>query len=87
METFRPTRKVKLLLGFLVKGEADAIFKQNLFSIPQGDADPIQLWRRSFDAVRSLPITPQVPEIRILEEAESRTVEEVRARQTFKKHY
>lgn len=87
METVRPTRKVKLLLGFLVKGEADAIFKQNLFSIPQVNADPIQLWRRSADAVLNLPITPGTPEIRILEDAESRAVGEVRARQTFKKHY
>lgn len=86
MQSVKPTRNVKLLLGFLVKGEVDAIFKQTPFELPTG-SNLINLWRQSEDAVRSLPPSPTGNGARILDVAESSVIEEVRARQTYKKHY
>jgi hypothetical protein len=87
MKTVKPTRKARLLLGFLAKGEVDAIFKQNPFEIPETDGDPIQLWRRSADAVAGLPLTPPVPGIEVLDNGALPIVEEIKARPTYRKHY
>jgi hypothetical protein len=87
MNTIKPTRKAKLLLGFLAKGEVDAIFKQNPFEVPATDRSPIQLWRRSADAVARLPFTPPVASIEVLDNGESQIVDEIKARPTYKKHY
>jgi len=86
MKTNKPTRNVGALLGFLLKGEVDAIFKQAPFEIQNG-SDPILAWRQSAEAVRRLEHTPALAEVQILEPAECRAVEEVRARPTFKKYY
>jgi hypothetical protein len=87
MKTIKPTRKAKLLLGFLVKGEADAIFKQNPFEIQEPNIDAVQLWRRSADAVARLPFTPPIANIELLDSGESQIVDEIKARPTYKKHY
>jgi hypothetical protein len=60
VETIKPTRNLSFILGFLAKGEVDAMFKQNPFEIPS-TADPISLWRQSEIAVRSLQPTPPGP--------------------------
>jgi hypothetical protein len=86
MQAVKPTRNVKLLLGFLVKGEVDAIFKQTPFELPDG-SNLINLWRQSADAVRDLPPSSTGNGARILDVAESSVIEEVRARQTYRKHY
>jgi hypothetical protein len=87
MKTIKPTRKAKLLLGFLAKGEVDAIFKQNPFEIPEADGDPIQLWRRSADAVARLPFTPPVASIDVLDNGALPIIDEIKARPTYRKHY
>ncbi len=87
MKTVKPTRKAKLLLGFLAKGEVDAIFKQNPFEVPEADGNPIQLWRRSFDAVARLPLTPPVQGVEVLDNGASPIVDEIKARPTYRKHY
>jgi hypothetical protein len=87
MKTSKPIRNARLLLGFLVKGEVDAIFKQNPFEILQSNADAIQLWRRSQEAVAGLPLTPPVASVQVLDNGKSGVVEEIKARPTYRKHY
>jgi hypothetical protein len=88
MKTIKPTRKANVLLGFLLKGEVDAIFKQNPFEIPQPDANAIQLWRRSAEAIATLPFTPPAARIDLLlDNTAPQVVDEIRARPTFRKHY
>lgn len=85
--TTKLTRSARLLLGFLAKGEADAIFKQNPYEIPHPECNAIQLWRRSSDAVAKLPFTPPVGGIELLDHVAPQIVEEIKARPTYKKHY
>jgi hypothetical protein len=87
MKTIKPTRKAKVLLGFLLKGEVDAIFKQNPFEIPQRGGNAIEFWRRSADAVARLPFTPTVAQIDVLDNTAPQIVDEIRARPTYRKHY
>jgi hypothetical protein len=87
MKTVKPTRKAKLLLGFLAKGEVDAIFKQNPFEIPEADGSPIQLWRRSADAVARLPLTPPAAGVEVLDNGALPIIDEIKARPTYRKHY
>jgi hypothetical protein len=86
VETIKPTRNLSFILGFLAKGEVDAMFKQNPFEIPS-TADPISLWRQSEIAVRSLQPTPPATDIRILEDTEQPVIREIKARGTYKKYY
>jgi hypothetical protein len=74
-------------LGFLAKGEVDAIFKQNPFEIPDADGEPIQLWRRSADAVAGLPLTPPLEGIEVLDNGALPIIDEIKARPTYRKHY
>jgi hypothetical protein len=87
MKAIKRTRKAKLLLGFLAKGEVDAIFKQNPFEVPQSNNNPIQLWRQSSDAVARLPFTPPVAGVEVLDSGAWPIVEEIKARSTYKKYY
>src|ERR1700688_105708 len=87
MKTIKPTRKAKLLLGFLAKGEVDAIFKQNPFEIPEADGNPIQLWRRSADAVAGLPLTPPAAGVEVLDNGALPIIDEIKGRPTYRKHY
>jgi hypothetical protein len=50
-----PFRRFAGLLGFLHKGEVDAIFNQTPFRPLEHDADPFSLWRRSQAARANLP--------------------------------
>jgi hypothetical protein len=43
-QVVRPTRRVAGLLGFLLKAEADATFKQQPYEM-MGSKDPLELWR------------------------------------------
>ena len=87
MKTIKPTRKAKVLLGFLLKGEVDAIFKQNPFEIPETGGNAIQLWRQSAQAIATLPFTPPVAQIDLLDAAAPQIVAEIKSRPTYKKYY
>src|SRR6267378_286280 len=52
--TNKPFRNVRAILGFLLKGEVDAIFKQQPFELRDEKTDPAHAWRASFDAARIL---------------------------------
>jgi hypothetical protein len=83
----KPFRNVGAILGFLLKGEVDAIFKQHPFELSDKHADPASSWRASFDAVRRLPGTPTNVQIGFLDEAQFPVIKEVRSRKTFAKYY
>jgi hypothetical protein len=87
VKTVRPTRNMAALLGFLVKGEVDAIFKQQPFELVERNAEPLQLWRRSSDAIRNLSPTPTSPKIELLDPSQHSVVKSVMARRTFQKYY
>lgn len=81
----RPTRNIRLLLGFLVKAEVDAIFKQQPFELSDGGPDPLNAWRSAAERVRRLPPTPANTEIGLLEESE--VTRQVKSRATFARYY
>jgi hypothetical protein len=83
----KPTRNVKAVLGFLVKAEVDAIFKQQPFELPDGIRDPFAVWRASSEAVRNLRPTPNDLEVRILEEKDFQALKEIKSRSTFARYY
>jgi hypothetical protein len=87
MKTNKPVRNAKLLLGFLLKGEVDAIFKQNPFEIPQPSGNAIQQWRKSQEAVAKLLPTPPATGVQSLDNGGPLVVDEIKSRATYKKHY
>jgi hypothetical protein len=85
--TNRPFRNVKAILGFLLKGEVDAIFKQQPFELRDEKSDPAAAWRASFDASRMLKPTPTNVEIGFLDETQLPILKAIRSRKTFAKYY
>ncbi len=78
-------RRIGALLGFLVKAEVDAIFKQQPFKTAEGE-DPLELWRR-FDQQRqtlaSVPSGQIAPLSASLRDVETT----IRQRKTYKQYY
>jgi len=83
----KPSREVRALLGFLLKGEVDAIFKQQPFEFKSEGSDPAASWRASCDAVRSLLPTPTNAQIGFLSDTQLPIITEIKARRTFAKYY
>lgn len=81
----RPTRAVSALLGFLLKVEVDAIFRQQPFQTTDG-TDPRLLWRRFNECSRELTAVA-TREMESLPESLVPAVQEIRARKTFKANY
>jgi hypothetical protein len=78
-------RRFGALLGFVVKGEADAIFKQQPFKTVGGE-EPLELWRR-YDQLRQGLAPGRSGQITELP-AHLKTIEdEVRQRRTFQQYY
>jgi len=83
--TVKPTRRVAALLGFLVKAEADAIFRQQPFETVDG-TNSLELWRQ-FDNNRQ-QLSPVVAgEMEALPSSLSPVMEEVKKRKTYKESY
>jgi len=78
-------RRFGALLGFLVKGEVDAIFKQQPFKTVGGE-DPLELWRRYDQQRQGLAPAPtgQVAELPSLLKAIEANA---RQRRTFQQYY
>jgi hypothetical protein len=85
--TNRPFRNVRAILGFLLKGEADAIFKQQPFELSDEESDPAHAWRASFDAARMQEATPSSVQIGFLDETQLPVLKTIRSRKTFAKYY
>jgi hypothetical protein len=83
----KPSRRIGAILGFLLKGEVDAIFKQQPFELRNENSDPIQSWRVSHDAIGLLGATPTNVQIGLLDETQFPIIKEIRARKTFAKYY
>src|SRR5437773_10819713 len=84
-QVVRPTRRVAALLGFLLKGEVDAIFKQRPYQTVAGK-DPLDLWReqdRRRQEMSSVPIGKPCG----LPEELLKTIEQIKTRKTYKKTY
>lgn len=81
----RPTRRIAALLGFLLKVEADAIFRQQPFETVDG-GDHLELWRQYEQNRQQLaPLTRG--ELSVLPGSLNRLVEEVKTRRTYREHY
>lgn len=87
MTSETPYRDIRAILGFLLKAEVDAIFKQQPFELKDESADPARSWRASCDAVRSLSLTPTNAQIGLLDENEISIIKQVKSRRTFAKYY
>jgi len=74
-------------LGFLLKGEVDAIFKQQPFELENQNSNPAHSWRTSWDAVRNLTPTPGNAQIGFLDETRLPIIKAIRSRKTFAKYY
>jgi hypothetical protein len=81
----RPTRAVSALLGFLLKAEVDAIFRQQPFQTTDG-TDPRVVCREFNERCRKLTAVA-TREVKSLPESLLPAVQEIRARKTFKAHY
>lgn len=86
VHSIRPIRKMSGLLGFLLKFEVDAAFKQQPFEPLSDGDDPIALWRRSFEGTRSLQPVPQA-RIEPLDESLRDAETEIRSRRTYRESY
>jgi len=85
--TNKPFRNVRAILGFLLKAEVDAIFKQQPFELRDEKTDPPHAWRSSCDAVRTLSTTPTNVQIGFLDETQLPILKTIRSRKTFAKYY
>ena len=81
----RPTRQVGALLGFVVKAEADAIFRQQPFETADG-TDPLELWRK-FELQRQTLPPLGAAEAEALPGSLKSAIDLIRKRQTYKRHY
>lgn len=81
----RPTRRVSALLGFLLKGEAVAIFEQQPFETIDS-VEPAELWRQFDERRQQLgPLTMRP--VRHLDESLKATTDAVKSRKTYKRYY
>jgi hypothetical protein len=85
--TNRPSRSGRAILGFLLKGEVDAIFKQQPFELENDNSDPAHCWRASCGAIRALSAGPSDAQIGLLDETKLPIIKTIRTRKTFAKHY
>jgi hypothetical protein len=83
--SIKPMRNMRTLLGFLLKAEVDAIFKQQPFELPNGKSDPFDIWRTASETVRLLPPTPTAVEVSLLED--DKAVRAIKSRPTFARYY
>src|SRR5579864_5028532 len=84
----RPVRRIAGLLGFLVKGEVDAIFDQNPFRPMDPAADSIALWRQSLAERANLPaLEPSAHQIETLPDEVVSVVEAIKKRKTYRSSY
>jgi hypothetical protein len=83
----KPTRNTNFLLGFLVKGEVDAIFKQQPLELLDEEADLFSTWRKAWEATRALKPTEPTPLIQLIDERTSPIITEIKARPTFARYY
>jgi hypothetical protein len=81
------TRNITAILGFLVKAEVDAIFKQQPFELADSDSDPFGAWRTSCDSMRKLRPTPTDLNIGFLDEKSLPIIREIKSRPTFARYY
>jgi hypothetical protein len=86
-QTQATTRDIRAVLGFLLKAEVDAIFKQQPLQLADQTSDPARCWRNSAEAVRSLEAAPHAAQIGLLNESVLPVIKEIRARRTFAKYY
>jgi hypothetical protein len=80
----RPTRRVAGLLGFLLKSEADATFKQQPYET--GGKDPLELWRE-YDKRRQKLAALSSGVMESLPKELDHTIQRIKRRKTYKKHY
>ncbi len=80
-------RNIRAILGFLVKAEVDAIFRQQPFELVNGEPDPFTAWRASCKAIRNLSPTPLELEVGLIDESKLGVIGEVRSRSTFARYY
>ncbi len=85
MATIRPTRRISALLGFLLKAEVDAIFKQQPFEPADPTADPAILWRASCQGTQSVASMPP-GSIEPIDEHHPAVVA-IKSRRTYHDHY
>lgn len=78
-------RRTAALLGFLVKAEVDAIFKQQPFKTAGGE-DPLDLWRKLDQSRSKLSAVPS-GQITGLPKSLTDTEQAVRQRKTYKQYY
>jgi hypothetical protein len=78
-------RRTAALLGFLVKAEVDAIFKQQPFKTADGEG-PLDLWRKLDQSRSNLSAVPS-GQITALPESLTDAERAVRQRKTYKQYY
>ena len=87
--TVRPTRHFSAVLGFLMKGEVDAIFKQTPFRLPDDPADPMAHWQRSLEGRGPLTALDPLQDgaLAPLPEGARGVAEVIKRRRTYRVHY
>src|SRR5206468_1472727 len=87
--TVRPTRHFSAVLGFLMKGEVDAIFKQTPFRLPDDPADPMAHWQRSLEGRGRLTALDPLQDgaLAPLPEGARGVAEVIKRRRTYRVHY
>ncbi len=81
----RPTRRFAVLLGFLLKVEADAIFHQQPYETING-LDPLELWRQCEGRRVDLPPLG-LAHLEALPSSLSSLIQAVKERETYKQYY
>ena len=81
----KPTRRFAVLLGFLLKLEADAIFHQQPYETIDG-SDPLELWRQ-FEG-RRVDLPPlEAAQLEALPNSLSTPIQAIKGRETYKQYY
>ncbi len=78
-------RRIGALLGFLLKAEVDAIFKQQPFKTAEGE-DPLELWRR-FDQHRQTLSAIPAGRVEPLPTSLAGVEASIRQRTTYRQYY
>ena len=78
-------RRYGALLGFLLKAEVDAVFKQQPFKT-ESDEDPLDLWRK-LEERRGQLLPVQKGELAPIPEALAASVEAIKQRSAYKEYY
>jgi len=81
----KPTRRFGVLLGFLLKAEADAIFHQQPYETMDG-SDPLELWRQ-FEGNRANLPSLGPAQLEVLPGSLDSLVQAIKGRGTYKQYY